>query len=60
VLTHRAMKTKGKNYGPTREPIALYLMVNECEVETIEEYLTANKYCNYNGITTLPNVDSAY
>ena len=51
---------KGKNYGPTREPIALYLMVNEYEVDKVEEYLVEKKYCNYNGITTFPNVDYDY
>lgn len=53
-----AVQKKGKNFSLNREPIVLYIMTNDYEIEEIEDFFQRTNYCGYVGVICFANVAS--
>lgn len=52
----QAVRTFGKNYSKKREPILLFIEVNEMHLDEVDKFLMYNKYFGYQGVICFATV----
>lgn len=52
----QALRTFGKNYSKKREPILLFIEVNEMHLDDVDKFLMYNKYFGYQGVICFATV----
>lgn len=51
-----AIETHGKNFKKKREPILLFIEVNEIQLDDVDKFLMYNKYFDYQGVICFATV----
>lgn len=55
-IGQQAVRVHGKNYTKKREPILLFIEVNEMELDDVDKFLMYNKYFDYQGVICFATV----